>query len=392
MSRFISGRLAVVSALSFVLSSIFLPGLGRGSEGTNFVRGVYGKDSSPGGFSVMKETGFNSVIASPYKVHLDELQAAGMRGLVWMGSYDNSSCTWERGDDWVHTRMAEISGHPAILAYQLGDEPNAASCPSAPQQYKDRNALIKSLDPVHDTYTVVSPTNGVEKYPYEDFNGLVDILGVDVYPCRYVDGADCGFSAIDTAIRELRADGVTRFWAILQDFSTDWYKAPTAAQLTTQFDRWADSGMEGYFVYHWNVGQVETKTDHLAVLTAQNQRSFGASTEIPEPGSLPTPAPASPAPSPVPASEGGQAPEIRLKKKRAPRPKRVHLIWKGATSRRVDVFKNRKWQGSYLNDGRLRTHVKRHRRVRLVHYKVCEPGTSRCSNRIYKWVDHRPRR
>ena len=274
------------------LAETATPSMGTATSATeapDFVRGAYGRDSSPSGISVFASTGFNATHVSPYDIYLDEAVAHGMKATVWLGSYLNETCSWERDEAWIRTRIAEVAGHPGILAYQLGDEPNAAKCPSAPAQYRTRHDLVKSLDPTKDTYTVISTSNGVEQYPYEDFAGTTDVMGIDVYPCRYIDGDGCKFQAIDEVIAEVERDGVPRYWAILQEFETDWYKLPTADQLVTQFDRWDASRMEGYWIYHWEVGKVETRPDHMVALAEQNARQFSSMPDVeveptPEPG------------------------------------------------------------------------------------------------------------
>lgn len=268
-------RLALLIAAALVLSLV--PGSMQDASGapTDFVRGVYGRDSSPSGTSVLADVGFNTVTVGPSKADLDKLQASGMKGVVWLGSYNRGAqagtCRFERDDAWIRSTIPAIAGHPAIAAYQVTDEPNKQSCPGSPGQMRARSDLIKSLDPSKPTYLVVSTWDGVEGYPYQYFAGTSDIMGLDVYPCTYDYG--CRYSKIDDAITEAAKDGVKRYWAIIQDFSDSWYRSPSAAELQTQFDHWAKSGMEGYFVYHWNAGSVEAKADHVAVLRTVNTTS-----------------------------------------------------------------------------------------------------------------------
>ncbi len=82
------------------------------------------------------------------------------------------------------------------------------------------------------------------------------------------------------AIAEADEDGVPRYWAVLQDFDDGWYRSPTAAELDAQFERWAGSRMEGYFVYHWNEGGLESKPDHLAVLAKNNMLARAHKTHL----------------------------------------------------------------------------------------------------------------
>jgi hypothetical protein len=73
-----------------------------------------------------------------------------------------------------------------------------------------------------------------------------------------------------TAIHEADKDRGPRYWAILQDFSDGYYVTPTAAQLREQFTLWRRSRMEGYFVYHWNHGDIEDRLSHLRVNASEN--------------------------------------------------------------------------------------------------------------------------
>ena len=310
------GRLALLVASALVLSLV--PGSIQEASGASveLVRGVYGRDSSPNGTSLLSDAGFNTVTVGPSVAELDQLQAAGMKGVVWLGSYNRGAqegeCQFERDDAWIRNTIPAIAGHPAIAAYQVTDEPNKQTCPNSPAHMKARSDLIKSLDSSKPTYLVVSTWDGVEGYPYQYFAGKADIMGLDVYPCTYDHG--CRFSKIDEAITEASNDGVTRYWAIIQDFSDSWYRSPTAAELQTQFDYWGESGMEGYFVYHWNVGDVEDKADHVSVLAAVN---------------LVVPVPPTPQPPSTDPSQGRDA----GRKPSAPR----HLGWKTRGAAKVKL-------------------------------------------------------
>ncbi|HEX2294303.1 MAG TPA: hypothetical protein VHN37_03245 [Actinomycetota bacterium] len=271
----------------------------QGTAATGFVRGVYGRDASPSGVATLKQTGFNTVTVQPWRDHLDALQRDGLRGLVWLFGYNNDTCSFDRGEAWVRETVAAIAGHPAIVAYNVADEPNYNRCPDSPGEIAERARLVKELDPSKPTYVVVAAWDGREGFPYQHFAGKTDIMGLDIYPCSYY-WESCKFSDIDVAADEAVKDGVRRYWAIIQDFSDNWYRVPTATELERQFDKWAGSGMEGYFVYHWNEGQVETRPDHMAVLQRQNARTFGTA-PAPSPSPTPTPTP-TPTPSPTPSA------------------------------------------------------------------------------------------
>jgi hypothetical protein len=98
-------------------------------------------------------------------------------------------------------------------------------------------------------------------------------MGLDVYPYSQ-NGASPDL--IDHAISEADKDHVPRYWAILQDFSDDYYVSPTASQLKDEFRRWWGSRMQGYFVYHWNRGDIEDRPDHQRVYATENARPVGS--------------------------------------------------------------------------------------------------------------------
>lgn len=264
-----------------------------------FIRGFYGRDSSPSGLDVMDSTGFNAVTVMPNVSDLDKIAARGMKAIVWLGEYHRTkACDWEWNDDYIKKVVSEIKGHPAIYAYQLSDEPTyarVAGCPAV-EDHKARDALIKSIDASKPTYVTLTTWDGNEGHPYEYWVGAADVFGLVTYPCSYTwdEWGGCQFDIIDDAIAEAKADGLVRYLAVMQEFKDSWYRLPTADDLATQFDRWIDSGIEGYFLYHWNIADVESHPDHLAVFEDYNARSFEPTTEPePEPG-VDTTAPTAP--------------------------------------------------------------------------------------------------
>ena len=242
------------------------------APGPFFVRGMYGRDSSATGLDIIGSVGFNAVTVQPDRSDLDDLSKANMKGIVWLWGYDDNTCSFNRSDAEIRSQIERIAGHPAILAYQIDDEPGNArtdGCSRVASQIRARSNLVKSIDPGAATYLVVSTWDGEEEYPYQYFAGSTDIMGLDVYPYS---GGDAHPSMIDRAIREADQDRVRRYWAVTQDFSDDHFDQPTAAQVAEQFRRWRRSRMEGYFVYHWNHGDIETRADHLAVYRTENSR------------------------------------------------------------------------------------------------------------------------
>lgn len=272
-------------ALGAVLASLFaaVPASSAQVSSTSaFVRGVFGRDKSSTRLDTIQNTGFNAVTVTPLDTaDLGLISRKGMKAIVWLWDYNNDTCQFQRNNDWIRYHVGRLAENPAVQAYHIADEPSANRCPTASAQLRARTDLIHSIDPGTPTFVALTIRGGQEWYPYQHFVDSADILGLVVYPCTWKHG--CRFGMIASAIKEAKADGVERFWAIMQDFgkSTNWYKQPTPTQLAQQFDAWATSGMEGYMVYHWGYGQLDSKPGHLSVLSQQNARDFIADVTAP---------------------------------------------------------------------------------------------------------------
>jgi len=249
-----------------------------------FTRGVYGKDASVSGYREMAATGFNTVMTGPYPELLGNVAAEGMKAVVWLGNFINAPrCAFEKDDNTVTGLLKGIAGNQVIAAYYLGDEPHVTECPQAPALFKQRTALLHALDPGSQTFTVIQASENGVSHDYAPWGGAVDIIGFDVYPCVR-SSSMCKFNAIDAAIAAIKAAGIRRYWAIVQDFQDCYYRLPTPAEMAAQFDRWATSNMAGYFVFSWNYqpanaactgAALDGRADNIGALKAQNGRVFG---------------------------------------------------------------------------------------------------------------------
>lgn len=250
---------------------------------TAYVRGVYGKDSSPSGWDLIAASGFNTVMVNPYREELDPLPAKGLKGIVWLGAWLKSpTCAFESDDAKIRSQLAAIAGNRAILAYYLGDEPRVSECPNAPTLFRQRSDLVHALDPGSTTFTVIQAYENGISFDYAPWAGVVDVIGFDVYPC-HKSSSTCTFADIDHAIAAIQKAGITRYWAIVQDFQDCYYRLPTADEIGGQFDHWAQSGMSGYLVFSWNyrpadpscIGTtLEGRPDNIAKLQYENSRTF----------------------------------------------------------------------------------------------------------------------
>jgi len=128
----------------------------------------------------------------------------------------------------------------------------------------------------------------------------VDILAFDVYPCQ---SGPCNYGAIDSAVSQIHAAGLSNWEFILQDFSSGPWRWPTPTEIQTQFSHWQNAGAIGYWVFAWDYlgGQVIQQSGNVAALQQINSMAINPSqSPSPSPSPTPTPTPA-PTPSPTPS-------------------------------------------------------------------------------------------
>jgi hypothetical protein len=252
-----SGRLAAIRQAELCVPSVRTPG----------PRGCFSRDSSPTGFDDIVAAGFTVIDTSTDPGTVNALPP-GRRALVWLGNYDNTTCTWDRSDDWIVAHVTPLAGNPKVEAYNLADEPRVWQCPSAVQDVAARSALVKSLDPGKPTFAVIMPH--FPENPYAPYVGAVDIIGADRYPCSWAAG--CVYSKIDETVGLLEAAKVPRYWAIVQAFADSYYRWPTVDEVHEEFRHWRASRMEGYIVFSWAYlgDSLVNHPDVLDAVTAEN--------------------------------------------------------------------------------------------------------------------------
>jgi chitodextrinase len=225
-------------------ASIDVTTLACAATGTQYpTRGIYDRDFSPTGFDNIAAIGFNFIDSGPSR-DFSQLAARGLKGFVWLGGYDNTTCTFRETDTWVREHVEVIAGNPGVGAYFIDDEPNAALCPGAPAQMKARSDLVKSIDPGPPTLLVDYKIDQLKLWA-----GTVDIIGLDKYPCK-IKLNGCDYSIIDQQVAEAERLEI-RYWGVVQAFGDDYYKLPTPEELHAQFERWRRTKMEGYLVFAW---------------------------------------------------------------------------------------------------------------------------------------------
>jgi hypothetical protein len=210
------------------------------------VRGIYASWPYASEYStIVNRLGFNAVSVAAERDRLDYIQSLGLKGLVWLGGYDNTTCRFVYTDDQVRTKVTSILGDPAVLAYEIDNEPHADACQTAPLQIRQRVALVRSLvGPNIILYLTLSKN-------FASFaDSGVDLIRISAYPCSYTSG--CVMQKIVDKVAAARAAGFTRIWGGTQTAGDSYYRAPTPAELALIQQTWRTQGAEGYVAWAWD--------------------------------------------------------------------------------------------------------------------------------------------
>jgi hypothetical protein len=285
----------------------------RLDSASSVIRGTYGRDTTcqppageddnachwGSGVANMLSAGFNVVQTDPFIFNgqdggLRALGAEGLKGIVWMGGWSNSSCSFAMNNTDFATLVDQLTAdsvaHAAIYAYYVGDEPRLSACPTAPAAFAARTSLLHAHDAIGMSYTVIqdfdsggSPDHGAAYY--NKWMGTVDVIGFDVYPCSFANGVDfnlappqktrqpcdvgaggmistdagyvetAGFGGAGTCTLYSGAMGpCTPYLALLQDFQDCYYELPTNTDLRSQAQDWNTYGTKksGIVIFSWN--------------------------------------------------------------------------------------------------------------------------------------------
>ncbi|MDQ6899226.1 MAG: hypothetical protein M3072_06930 [Candidatus Dormibacteraeota bacterium] len=243
-----------------------------------FVRGAYGRDSTCRTASTASDNGcaygtglddiaaarFNTVQANAWPEALAPIAARGLKAIVWVGGWNKTRCAWDLSEVQLSERINSIKTSPAVLAYYLADEPSFSYCPNAPAAFARRTALVHRLHPGSKTFAVM-PNWDRGPVDYLRWGNAVDVLGFDLYPCHFLNGADanartkvrqpCDFAEVtDNGIRMIEQAGITGYIGVLQDFQDCFYELPSNEDLLTQAKHWQQLAfhMAGYLFFSWN--------------------------------------------------------------------------------------------------------------------------------------------
>jgi IPT/TIG domain len=175
---------------------------------------------------------------------------AGMKGLVWVGDYDNTTCDWQVSDASLSATVQKMVGDPHVFGYFFSDEPYAETCPNAPAQHAARNALIKSIDPNATTVMLLNANGSSHRsvWPLWSTPTDADYIAIDPYPC--LQGLDCDWSLVTKSIQAADAAGF-RYWIAVQSFADFEYRFPTASELQYLLGLVSQSHAQGLMTFAW---------------------------------------------------------------------------------------------------------------------------------------------
>jgi len=220
----------------------------------------------------MHAAGFNASTDGGVQDAGSAQAANGITGMVWVGAYNNSSCSQTMGDLGITAIVqANVNAGRRGLRYQISDEPTANGCNAAPT-YAHITQLVHGVD--RSAKTWVADDQFQEGNPVGagvPMNGTVDILAFDVYPCE---SGPCDYATIDRAVQQIHAAHVANWEFIIQDFSSAPWRWPTPAEIQGQFDHWKGQGAIGYWIFAWDYQgqQVVGQPGNIAALRQINSQ------------------------------------------------------------------------------------------------------------------------
>jgi len=216
---------------------------------------------------------------------------AGTQGLIWVGDYNNSSCSFEQSDASVRATAAAAVNDPKVFGYYISDEPDPFACPNAYDDHRARSNLIHSVDPGHKTLILVDSNSAqqtLDQIPR--WAGTADLFALDPYPCYQ--GQACNYGWIDQVIAAANSAGIN-YWGVAQVFQDSTWRWPTAAELNHMLGQWAASKETGIMTFAWTWSG-NTITSQPALLDALKTFNTGATVPAPPPPPSDTTAPSTP--------------------------------------------------------------------------------------------------
>jgi chitodextrinase len=207
---------------------------------------------------------------------------SGTRGLIWVGDYNNTSCSWEQSDASVRSTVTAAIGDPKVFGFFFSDEPDPFACPNAYNDHQTRSNLIHSIDSGRKTVMLIDSNSAqqtLDQIP--KWAGAADYFALDPYPCYQ--GQTCNYGWIDQVIAAANSAGIS-YWGTVQAFQDSTWRWPTVDELNHMLGQWAASRESGMmtFAWTWSGNTLSSKPDLLSALKTFNS---GGSPSLPPPPS-----------------------------------------------------------------------------------------------------------
>jgi hypothetical protein len=172
------------------------------------------------------------------------------RALVWVGDYDNTTCSWQVTDAELTQQLAGTPGDPKIAGFFFSDEPDPVACPNAPAQHRARSQLIHSLDPKAFTVMLMDSNSGAQTLQQMHlWAGVANYVALDPYPCH--PGRPCNYSWISAVIRAANRANLP-YWGVVQAFAGEDWRWPKPSEERRMLALWAASREAGYMTFAWD--------------------------------------------------------------------------------------------------------------------------------------------
>ncbi len=264
-----AARVAMVALSLAAVAGGVVGGTGEPAPGRAWPPPYRYMTDSGGAEREVAAAGFNLVDLPPEATSVSRVPPRA-RALVWLGNYDNRTCSWQLPDTRLRQLLPKLARDRRVAGFYLADEPHSAPCPDAPRQLVDRSRLVHRLAPHTFTYAVIE---GGNSHPgeYRAFRGAVDVVGIDPYPCTFTGG--CDYRKIDDAVARAREAGLTHIWGVVQAFQDHFYRYPSGAELEQILRHWKAAGIEGEQVFSWSYAghRLPGQPELLTVLQESNR-------------------------------------------------------------------------------------------------------------------------
>jgi phosphatidylinositol-3-phosphatase len=251
-----------------VSAGLSAPGIAAGQP--SVVRGIYRFRTQ--NWPLLANLGFNAATDGGVQEYGRAQAKDGLAGSAWLNAYNNHTCQRLMSDAQLEADVrANVRAGLRGLYYEVGDEPTAYGC-KAEGAYRAMTAAIHRVDPTAITWTSDDQFNDPNPHRWPagvPMAGTLDLLSFDVYPCY--PHHRCFFYMIRDAIAQIRSAGLHQpWWFELQDFGTNGWRWPTAAELQQQYADWQGAGASGYYVYAWDQPPGPARPRNIATLKQIN--------------------------------------------------------------------------------------------------------------------------